>query len=286
MKVGWIGLGNMGVPMVRNLARAGVDVCAYNRSPKETELAGARTVHSLTEAVQGKDVVVLMVSDIAAIEDILFEHGAAAAMSENTLVLNMSTIGVDETVKLAQTLQGRGLRFMDAPVLGSVKPAENAALTVVAGGEATDFEQMKPIFDAISKAAFHIGPCGKGAAMKLLVNAYLGMAVEALGECLTFGRENGLSAELMLSVLENSAVWSPMIAGKRDMLLNEEYGAQFALRHLTKDLGLAIRQATQVGAAMPAVHTTLDTFQKAVADGYGDEDMIAVLKHLRGQKQA
>ncbi|GMA60516.1 NAD(P)-dependent oxidoreductase [Alicyclobacillus fastidiosus] len=283
MKVGWIGLGNMGVPMIRNIAQAGIDVIAYNRTQKTLSIDGVQLVTSLGDAVRDRDVVVLMVSDVAAVRDVLFAQGAAQQMGSGTLVVNMSTIGVDETLEIAKDLHSRGLRFVDAPVLGSVKPAENGALTVVAGGDASDFELLKPLFDAVAKAAFHIGPCGKGATMKLLVNAYLGVAVEALGECLTFGAENGLATKLMLDVLQNSAVWSPMIAGKRDMLLQQAYDAQFALRHLTKDLGLAIRQASSIGAHMPAVDATLDTLCAAVETGLGNRDMVAVVEYLKAQ---
>ncbi|MFB5191875.1 NAD(P)-dependent oxidoreductase [Alicyclobacillus fastidiosus] len=283
MKLGWIGLGNMGVPMVRNIVGAGIDVVAYNRTQRTLPVEGAQLVTALGDAVRDREVVVLMVSDVAAVRDILFAQGAAAQMAKGALVVNMSTIGVDETLALAQELRSLDLRFVDAPVLGSVKPAENGLLTVVAGGDAEDFDMLKPLFDAVAKAAFHIGPCGKGATMKLLVNAYLGVAVEALGECLTFGAENGLATALMLDVLQNSAVWSPMIAGKRDMLLEQAYDAQFALRHLTKDLGLAVRQASSVGAPMPAVDATLDAFRSAVDAGLGNRDMVAVIEYLKAQ---
>ncbi|WAH38907.1 NAD(P)-dependent oxidoreductase [Alicyclobacillus dauci] len=286
MRIGWIGLGNMGVPMVRNIAKSGLLIQAYNRTPKDLDLNGAELATGLSTAVHKKDTVVIMVSDAAAVNDVLYHQGAIDNLTKGTLIVNMSTIGVDETQTLADDLRSRGFRFMDAPVLGSTKPAADATLTVVAGGERADFEEMTALFDAVSKAAFHIGPVGKGAAMKLLVNTFLGLSVQALGECITFGRHSALSPDLVLDVLETSAVWSPMLAGKRQKVISEDYSAQFALRHLTKDLGLAIRQGDLTGAAMPAATRTHETYTAALNAGYGDHDMIAIIQYLQSLSEA
>lgn len=279
MKLGWIGLGNMGVPMVVNLTKRGFHVDAYQRVSKTTPVSGANLSTNLQAVVADKHVVVLMVPDAAAVEDVLFVSDAVSLMSPNTLVVNMSTIGVDETIAISTRVHDAGHSYMDAPVLGSVKPAMDGTLTVVAGGQNADFETMRPVFDAVSKATFLIGDVGQGAAMKLLVNAFLGMAVEALAETVSFGEQNQLSRELIFDVLETSAIWSPMLVGKRNLIIGDEYPAQFALRHLAKDLGLAIRQGEQVGVDMPATMATLDAFHKAVEAGFGEQDMAAMVQY-------
>lgn len=286
MRIGWIGLGNMGIPMVKNTVTAGVEVTVFNRTPKPNlDVGGATVVQKLEEAVIDQDALILMVSDGAAVKDILFAQKAVEQMRENTLVVNMSTIGVDETLDLAAGVHTRGLRFVDAPVLGSVKPATEGTLTVVAGGDEADFNELQPLFTAISKVAFHVGPVGKGAAMKLLVNAFLGMTVEALGECLSYAGNQSLATDLVMQVLENSAVWSPTLAGKRAMVEHERYEAQFALKHLKKDLGLAVRQGQAVSANMPAIETTFKSFERAESAGYGEMDMAAIVQFLSAGKQ-
>lgn len=284
MKVGWIGLGNMGVPMVRNVADKGIEVDAYNRTPKgNLDIGNACCRTTIGEAVRDKDLVVVMVSNGDAVRDVLFGQGALQEMNWGTVVVNMSTIGVDETMAIAEQLASNGLGYLDAPVLGSVKPATDGTLTVVAGGSPDDFEKAKPLFEAVSKATFHIGDTGKGATMKLLVNSFLGMCVEALGETLTYGATNHLTADIVMQVLENSAVWSPMLAGKREMVLADDFPAQFALRHLVKDLSLALRQAKSTDVELPAIETTYGVLKDAVDNGYGDDDMIAVIHHLRNE---
>lgn len=284
MNVGWIGLGNMGAPMVRNVADLGISVDGYNRTSKEgLDLGNARLLTDLFETVRDKHIVIVMVSDGEAVRDVLFGQDAAKAMQKDTIVVNMSTIGVDETIEIANQLQELGIHYVDAPVVGSVKPATEGTLTIVAGGSEEDFAAVRPIFDALSKISFHIGDVGKGATMKLLVNSFLGLCVEALGETLAYGVANELTAERVVQVLEQSAVWSPMLAAKKSMIVDDDYSAHFALRHLEKDLGLALRQADAVDVSLPAVQTTRTVLNQAMESGHGDSDMIAVIPYLRDQ---
>lgn len=284
MKVGWIGLGNMGAHMVRNVADLGISVDAYNRSKKDDlDLGNANLMTNLFDTVDDKEFVIVMVSDGNAVKDVLFEQGAAKAMQEDAIVVNMSTIGVDETLEISRDLSAYGLRYVEAPVVGSVKPALEGTLTVVAGASEEDYAAVRPIFEAVSKISFHIGDVGKGATMKLLVNSFLGLCVEALGETLAFGAANQLAADLIIQVLQNSVVWSPLLAAKKQMVVDDEYTAQFALRHLEKDLGLALTQAGSVNTFLPAVDATRNVLRQAMDAGYEDSDMMAVIPYLRSK---
>lgn len=279
MNIGWIGLGNMGVPMLCHVAREH-RVDAYNRTPKPFKFedgVDVCVVSDIRQAVAGKVCVFIMVSDASAVEDVLFTSGAADAMDRGTLIVNASTIGVDETLEFAKRAAALGLRYMDAPVLGSVKPANDGTLVVVAGGDRSDFDRVEPVFATFSKRAFHLGPIGQGAAMKLLVNAYLGMAVEAMAETVSFGNRCGFGTEVIFDVLETSAVWSPMLAGKRQLVIDNEYAAQFALKHLDKDLGLTLRHAAATGVSTPAIAATKEAFANAVQEGFGDLDMLSLI---------
>ncbi|WP_067932382.1 NAD(P)-dependent oxidoreductase [Alicyclobacillus kakegawensis] len=280
-KVAWIGLGAMGLPMARNLVRAGFDVRAFNRTPRDYNLGGGRLCASAREAVDGCDAVILMVADGAAVREVLFgPDGVADHVPMGTLIVNQSTIGVEETQAVAQRLAQAGLEFMDAPVSGSVQPAEQGQLVVLAGGSAEAFARMQPVFAAMARHAFHLGPVGRGAAMKLLVNAYLGVVVEAAGECLTAADKAGLGREAFLKVLAETGMWSPILAMKRPLWTADEYAPAFALKHMRKDLRLAQAFLGDLGHAGAAIQAALSAYDRAADQGLADADMAAVARAL------
>ncbi|WP_051343867.1 NAD(P)-dependent oxidoreductase [Alicyclobacillus herbarius] len=268
--------------MARNLVRAGFDVRAYNRTPKDVDLGGGRLCGSIQEAVDGCDVVILMVSDAEAVRQVLFgPDGVVSAVPRGTLIVNQSTIGVDETQSIAEQLAEAGLELMDAPVSGSVRPAEQGQLVVLAGGSTEAFSRMQPVFAALAKRAFHFGPVGSGAAMKLLVNAYLGVVVEAAGECLVAAEAAGLGRQAFLEVLSETGMWSGILAMKRPLWAANDYPAAFALKHMRKDLRLMdayLRDLKQRGASIRAA---LSAYDDAFAAGLADVDMAAVIQALQ-----
>ncbi|GMA55969.1 3-hydroxyisobutyrate dehydrogenase/glyoxylate/succinic semialdehyde reductase [Alicyclobacillus sacchari] len=286
MKLGWLGLGNMGVPMVRNVARVGYPITAFNRTVKslgQDMPEHVTVVSDVHEAVADQDVVFVMVSDMAAVESLLFGFGAADSMERGTLVVNMSTIGVDESRQLADRLTGTGLRYLEAPVLGSVKPAMDATLVVLAGGQADDFAQVEPLLAALGRKSFYLGGIGQGAAMKLLVNAFLGIVMEMLAETVAYGERSGFARETVLDVLASSAVWAPVLSAKRQLVVTDDYPVQFALKHLLKDMQLALRQAEAVGAQLPIASAAASVMRDAVASGFGDLDMASLVAFRAAQ---
>lgn len=271
----------MGVPMARNLSRAGIGLSVYNRSPKQVDVGGASIVTSIPDAVQTADAVFLMVSDAAATEAVLSgENGVLAALKPGSLIVSMSTIGVDETKQFALMAADKQVEWMDAPVSGSVKPAEEAQLVVLAGGSEAAFKRVEPLFALLAKRAIHLGPVGSGAAMKLLVNAFLGMTMEAVSECLALADKAGLGRRQVLDVLPDTAIWSPALAAKRKMWENNEFPAAFALKHMVKDLRLAADYAGQVSVPMPQLFAALTSYLGAQSHGLADDDMAAVWRHV------
>jgi 3-hydroxyisobutyrate dehydrogenase-like beta-hydroxyacid dehydrogenase len=271
----------MGVPMVRNLAAKGYRVTAYNRTRRSVDIGQAQLASSIADAVDGADAIILMVSDGSAVRSVLFgEGGVVAHARRGALIVNMSTIGVQETKELADELADRGLELMDAPVSGSVGPARDGTLVVLAGGSKRAFEQMEPLFLTMAKAAYHLGPVGSGAAMKLLINAMLGITVAAASECMAVAEKAGLGKQQFLEVLAQTAMWSPILAAKQGLWSEDEYAPAFALKHMTKDLGLMSEYAVQLSAAMPTVSATLNTYLQAQADGLAELDMAAVYRYV------
>ncbi|GMA52299.1 3-hydroxy acid dehydrogenase [Alicyclobacillus contaminans] len=222
-----------------------------------------------------------MLSDGAAVEHVVFgESGAIHALSQGALIVNMSTVGVDETKQFALRAAEHQVEWMDAPVSGSVGPAEAGTLVVLAGGSESAFHRVKPLLATMAKSVHHLGPVGSGAAMKLLVNGMLAATVAAASECMALAEKSGLGRERFLDVLSETGMWSPILAGKRPLWLDDEYHPSFALKHMTKDLALLSRFAVQYSAALPGMTTALTTYLGAQAQDLGDADMAAVFQHL------
>lgn len=281
VNVGWIGLGKMGAPMARNLAKAGYRVKAYNRSNRSSDIGPCERVGSPAEAARDADMLFLMLSDADAIRTVLFDaEGAANALKKGALIVNMSTIGVDETKAFALEFAGRGIEWMDAPVSGSVQPAEQGTLVVLAGGSEAAFNRAHPLLETMAKDVFHIGDVGAGAAMKLCVNAFLGMTLQAVSECMAVADKTGIGREQFLNVLSTTSTWSPLLSAKRSSFVEGSYPASFSLKHMVKDLGLMAHQVAEVTATAPALFATYATFLSALANGLAEEDMAAIAAHV------
>lgn len=282
INIGWIGIGNMGVPMVKNLVKAGFAVTVYNRTTEKSvalqQEIGTGVAHSPAELVAGSDVIITMLSDDAAVTEVY--TGADGILSadpgKDLLAIDMSTVSPETTKILAGLCKDKGIGYLDAPVSGSVKPAEDAQLIIMAGGEQDDFDSAQPIFNALGKASMLLGDNGAGNNAKLAINLFLAITVQGFTEAILFARQNGIAAEQFLDIVNNGAVGSGITKLKSAAILADNYQAAFALKHLAKDLRLAQQQ----GMHLPAGAAVLNTYQQAEAAGLGNEDMIAVIKQL------
>jgi 3-hydroxyisobutyrate dehydrogenase-like beta-hydroxyacid dehydrogenase len=282
--IGWIGLGNMGVPMATNLLKAGYDVTVYNRTASKTEplvSLGAKTASSPKELAESVDVVITMLSDSATVEEVVLdEAGVYGGLREGQTLIDMSTIAPDSTRKVADRLKEKGVALLDAPVSGSVKPATDGTLVILVGGDSSVYEQHKPIFDVLGKASYYFGVNGQGSNAKLAINMMLGLSLQALSEALVLGEKTGLDRATFLEMVGQTAVNSPIVAMKTPAILAGEHPAAFALKHMEKDFGLALEAAKQVEAALPATSAAYQTFVAAKANGLGDQDIAAILLQL------
>ncbi|QKJ33234.1 NAD(P)-dependent oxidoreductase [Mucilaginibacter mali] len=281
MKVGWCGIGNMGVPMIKNLMKAGFTVTAWNRTRQKAEALQQETGTGLADTpaqlVAENDFIITMLSDDAAVTEVF--TGADGILSADSgrdvLMIDMSTVSPETSQKLAALCAGKGLGYMDAPVSGSVKPAEDAQLIIMAGGKKADFEKAQPLFNAMGKQSILLGDTGAGNKAKLAINLFLAIVVQGFTESVLFAQQNGIDTATFLDIVNNGAVGSGITKLKSAAILNDNYKAAFALKHLAKDLRLAGEQ----GMHLPAGSAVLNTYQQAV-DGFGDEDMIAIIKQL------
>ncbi|MFC5653728.1 NAD(P)-dependent oxidoreductase [Paenibacillus solisilvae] len=285
LSIGWIGLGSMGVPMVKNLLKAGFQVRVYNRSPARAEevlKAGAVWAGSPKETVQQSDMTFTMVSDAAAVEALhTGDEGILAAPLAGKIVVDMSTIGPEDSRRFAQLVKEHGGEFLDAPVSGSVKPAQDGQLVILAGGNADVFEICQPMFRALGKRSILFGENGSGCLAKLVINLLLGITVQGVSEALVLADKVGLNRAQVLEMMLESALGSPFLRMKQQLFLENDFPAAFALRLMHKDIGLALDVAGQTETPLPAASAANTVYSEAIASGKGDLDVSAVYLQLK-----
>lgn len=284
--VAFLGLGRMGVPMAAHVARAGHSLTVWNRTPGRAaplvEL-GAREAKSVDDAVAGADIVVLMLFGPDAVREVLprvVKHASAGA-----LVLDCSTIGPDAAHEFSRICHDAGLRYVDAPVSGSVGPATEGTLGVFLGGTADDVALARPLVElwGDENRIVHVGGVGGASAMKLCVNQGIGVAAAGLGEALRLGRDLGLDRDLLLLVLSMSN-YAPMLSSKMAMVQSGDYsGTTFSLDLLTKDLALAVAAAD---GDLEVTRACLDQARRTLAAGHSGEDYSAITGHIADEGSA
>lgn len=280
----FLGLGYMGSRMAMRLAQAGYPLTVWNRDAqkaKPLQDAGATAAASAREAVQGAQVIISMLADDGAARAVLLgESGAVSALTPGQTLVEMSTLAPDTQREISRQAAARGAQCLDCPVAGSTPQAEQGQLVVFGGGEQAVFDAVTPILMAMGQAAHFMGPSGAGATMKLVVNALLGMGIQALAEGLALGEKAGLDRTVLIETLAQTAVVSPAQKGKLENAKQSTYPPNFPLRLLFKDYGLVADAARAHSVPMP----TLAAAQQmcAVENARGEEeDMSAVVKLMR-----
>ncbi|MGI5287307.1 2-hydroxy-3-oxopropionate reductase [Nonomuraea polychroma] len=280
--IAFIGLGIMGSPMAVHLVKAGHNVAGYNRSPAKAKAlaeAGGRAAASIADAVTGAEIVALMVPDSPDVRDVLTgDDGVFAHATPGTLIIDFSSIRPDVTRELAEEARRRELRYLDAPVSGGEAGARNAALSIMVGGEADDFEAAKPIFDVVGKTVVHVGPSGAGQTVKAANQLVVAANIEALAEAVVFLRAYGVDLEAALEVLGGGLAGSAVLAQKRANMLNHSFepGFRIALHH--KDMGIVTSAAREAGVVLPLGALVAQLVAAADANGDGGLDHSALLR--------
>ncbi len=286
-QIGFIGMGIMGSRMARNLLKAGHPVTVYNRSrDKAAPLAeaGATVADTPAEAADGADVVILMLTGPEACDAaVQGDNGILRAANPPATVVNMSTVPREYSEGLNETVTGAGIGFLEAPVSGSKKPAEDAQLVILAGGPADSVQSLEPVLLKMGKKVIHCGPVGQGAAMKLTINLLLGTMMEGLCEAVNFGTRSGLAPELILSTILAGPLGCGFFGLKEGPLKSDDYPPQFPLQHMLKDLRFAMDAARQNGAAVPAGAAVTQTFKAGLEMGLGELDLAAVMRVIQSR---
>lgn len=290
-RVGFIGLGRMGMPMAHRLVDAGYPVVVFNRTAARAErlreaATGAGTVtvvDSPAEVASASETVVTMLADGAAAEAV-FEgpEGIFQTLRKGSVLLEMSTIGPALARALAARAQARGATLLDAPVSGSVPAATAGTLVTMVGGDPAAFNRVGALLSPLTAHALHVGSSGAGAAMKLALNSALGALNEALAEALVLAERAGVAGDMAWEVIGRSALGSPYVSYKRDAFLGERAEqVAFTAALMRKDLMLAIALGQELDVPLSMAGTASAMLTIACATGHGDEDLAAVVDVLR-----
>jgi 3-hydroxyisobutyrate dehydrogenase-like beta-hydroxyacid dehydrogenase len=279
-RVGFIGLGIMGSRMAANLARAGFEVTVYNRTAQTAHdwaaEHGGHVAESPAAVGAAAELVFTMVVDGPQVRELLLGAGGVAeGAAAGTLCVDCSTIGQAAALEIGAELKTRGLRFMDAPVTGSLPGARDGTLLIMIGGDAGDLERARPAFEAMGKTILHVGPLGAGQAIKVISNSVAVANAATLAEGLIAGKAAGVDLDSLVAVMEGGAASSTMLRLKQLPMRTHDFAPLFRLAHMIKDVELCLGAAT----------VPFESAQRALADmlraerlGHADDDFAALVE--------
>lgn len=275
-KIGFIGLGNMGHPMAKNLEKAGFQLSVFNRTAEKAADFKERSIvqNTISDVVKNSDIIFTMLTNDAAVKTV-YEEVLTQDIS-GKLFIDMSTISPEATNDISSAVKIKEAGFLDAPVAGSTKPAAEGTLIIMVGGDEKDLQRAKPYLQKLGKHIKHLGENGKGIAAKLSVNYFLSTIYQGLAETILLSDKLGISRKDMLEIINESASGSGATKVKTPLLTDENYDPAFALDLMLKDILLA----KDAGANFPLSKTLIETYQSAHDDGFGKDDVIGIIQYL------
>ncbi|KAI3886140.1 hypothetical protein MKW92_013870 [Papaver armeniacum] len=285
MEVGFLGLGIMGKAMAMNLLRHGFKVTVWNRTLSKCEELvqfGASIGETPAAVVKKCKYTIAMLSDPSAALAVVFnKDGVLEQISEGKGYIDMSTVDADTSIKINEEILQKGGTFLEAPVSGSKKPAEDGQLVILAAGDKALYEEAIPAFDVMGKKSFFLGQVGNGAKMKLVVNMIMGSMMNAFSEGLVLADRSGLSQQILLDVLDLGAIANPMFKMKGPAMIQNNYSPAFPLKHQQKDMRLALALGDENAVSMPVAAAANEAFKTARSLELGDFDFSAVLEAVK-----
>ena len=284
-RVAFCGLGIMGGPMAANLARAGLELSVYTRTREKADAFavehGARAAATPREAAEGADAVITMVPDAPEVEEVLLgEQGAVHGLGDGGLAIDMSTIAPTAARAIGERLGDDGVAFLEAPVSGSRPKAEDGTLTIMVGGDESDFERARRLFDAMGERIVYVGPRGHAQLAKLLTNTMGAVHAAALAESVLAVEKAGLNPDAFLEVAAGSAGNSTVLGLKGRPMFERNFAPLFKLEHMLKDVRHCLDEAKSLGVELSLGSFVEPLFAKVADAGHGEEDFAAVIRAL------
>ncbi len=282
MKIGFVGLGNMGHAMAKNLLKAGHELAVYNRTKAKAESLqpqGAKVAETPREAARGAEVLFTMLADDHAVEDVVFgEKGLLAGLEKGAIHVSSSTISVALSERLAEAHARAGQGYVSAPVFGRPDAAEAKQLWVLAAGAKAHVERCRPLLEAVGRGLSVLGEKPSAAnVVKLSGNFLIASMMEGLSEAFALTRKAGIEPQTFLEVFQSVLAKSPIFERYAMLIASGKYEpAGFALRLGLKDIGLALQAAGSTGVPMPLASLLRDHYLEGVARGMGDKDWAAL----------
>jgi 3-hydroxyisobutyrate dehydrogenase-like beta-hydroxyacid dehydrogenase len=286
--IGWIGVGKMGGPMSRRLIEAGYRVLVLDRDSHNRALAasaGAEIVADVSAMAAEANLVFSMIPDDAVLRDIVCQPGGLAeSIARGGALVDMSTVSPHASEAVADLLAGAGIDYLRAPVSGSTGMAQAGTLTVMASGPRALFDRIEPMLSAISAKRYYLGESEQARYLKLAINTLVGATSSILSEALALGRKGNLSIGMMLDVICESAVASPLIGYKRDMLISGDYAPAFTVEQMIKDFDLIMDAARNSHVPMFLSAIVRQQYEQASVSGDAQKDFFVLCKPAAEQK--
>jgi 3-hydroxyisobutyrate dehydrogenase-like beta-hydroxyacid dehydrogenase len=283
-KISYLGLGTMGGGMASNLLKAGYKLTVWNRSAEKCKpfaRKGARLAESPADAVRDADLVIYMLSNDQAVEEVVFgANGILSGIKEGQIAMDMSTVLPATSLREQQAYSNRGVDFLDAPVFGSKTESAKAKLWIMAAGKRHTFEKIKPVLQHLGQTVHYFGKNGNATAMKLVGNLIVALELEALSEGLVLARKAGLDLSTVMEVIKVADFRSPLLVSNGQNILRRDFSTSFALELMLKDAGLIDKFAGSLQSPIPGLRVVEKNLKSAVALGFEKENASAVIKAL------
>jgi len=290
-RIGWIGLGKMGIPMSKNLVKKGYSVTVFNRTKEKTkELAaeGAKVADSPKALAGDSDVIISMISDDPVLEEVsIGKNGAFEGAKSGAIYIDMSTVSPVSSAKVAEVATKKGIKYLRAPVSGSTVLATSGTLTIFASGPKDAYDQCTEIFGAMGQKVFHVGNGDEARYLKLLLNMMVGITSAMAGEALVFGEKGGMNWDQMIDIIGASVVASPLVGYKSQMLKSRNFAPAFTIDQIAKDFDIALDTGKAANVPMPITALARQFFGAMKAKGKGNVDffgLVTLLEELAGVK--
>jgi 3-hydroxyisobutyrate dehydrogenase-like beta-hydroxyacid dehydrogenase len=285
--ISYLGLGTMGSGMASNLFKAGYELTVWNRSAKKCEpfaRKGARVAPTPTDAVRDVDLVIYMLSNDEAVEEVVFgAKGILRGIKEGQIAIDMSTALPATSLREQEAFAKHGVDFLDAPVFGSKQEAAEAKLWIMAAGNKAVFHRVKPVLEHLGQTVHYFGKNGNATAMKLVGNLIVALELEALSEGLILAQKAGLDLKTVMKVVKVADFRSPLLVNNGQNILKRDFSTSFALELMLKDAGLIEKFAASFSSPIPALRVAEKNLASAVALGFGKENASALIKALEKQ---
>lgn len=290
-RVGFIGLGIMGRGMVKNLLKAGFDVCVWNRTASRVEAMvkhGAKAANSPADVASQSSIIITCVSDTPDVEAVITgKDGVIHTLSPGSLVIDMSTISPQATKELGNLIESKGSYMLDAPISGGSEGAEKGTLSIMIGGDTTQLERAMPYFEAMGKTITHVGPRGAGQAVKLVNQILVVVTMLGVSEALIFAEASGVDLENTLAAVTQGAAGSWMLSNRGPQVVDRDWRPGFTIDLQQKDLRLVLEAADQIG--IPLMGTSLvyqlyKTLQDRGLGSEGNHALVKALEHLSNKQ--